>query len=74
MMIKCTKLYDLEAYGSVSMLSSICVYKVMQRSWPLTSDLKNSRVLPIIMVIKNTKLYYPEANSSITILPTMFFY
>jgi uncharacterized membrane protein len=70
MVIKSTKLYDPEAYGSVSILPTRFFYQVILR--PLT--LKNNRTLPLIVVIKTTKLNDPEANCLVSILPTRFFY
>jgi hypothetical protein len=36
--------------------------------------LKNSRALPLIMVIKSTELFDPEAYGLVFIVPTKFFY
>jgi hypothetical protein len=42
---------------------------------PLTSDLENNNVLPLMMVIKytNMKLYDPGANGLVSILPIGIF-
>jgi hypothetical protein len=39
----------------------------------LTFDLKNNRILPLMMVIKYTKFYDTEAYSSVSILLTRLF-
>ena len=67
MVIKCTKLYDPEAYGSVSIpptsFSTKWCYSL--DLWPLTLII--NRVPPLMMMIK---LYDPEAYDSVSILPT----
>ena len=82
MVTKWNKLYDPEAYSTaykVFILSNATTltfdfskYCYDLDPWPLT--LKNNRILPLIMVIKYTKLYDSRAYGSVSILPTRFFY
>jgi hypothetical protein len=58
-----------QSWGSLFSRYPAC--KVFLYSVALT--LKNSRVLPLTMMIKSTKLYDPEAYGLISILPTRFF-
>jgi hypothetical protein len=64
--IKCTKLYDPEAWDSVSILPTRFSIKWCYNLWPLT--LKSNKVLPLIMVIQCTKLYDTEAYGLVSIL------
>jgi hypothetical protein len=56
----------------VSILPTCYFYEMTLWPWPLT--LKSNTVLPLIMVMKCTKLYDPAAYGSVSILPTRFFY
>jgi hypothetical protein len=58
---------------TVRSLSCPCPTRVFYwRHWSLT--FRCNRVLPLIMVIKSTKLYDPEAYGSVSILPTRIFF
>jgi hypothetical protein len=66
MVIKYTKL--------LTVWSLIPTYNVflLYNATTLTSDLKNNRVFPLMMVIMYTKLYDPRAYGSVSILHTRF--
>ena len=63
-----TKLYDPEAHSTA--------YKVfiLSNATTLTFDLNKNWVIPLMMVIKCTRLYDPGAYSLVSILPKGFFY
>jgi hypothetical protein len=63
------KLYDPEAYCLVSNLPTKFSYKVMLWPWPLT--LKKNTLLPLIIVIKCTKLWSWNCCSA-SLLPTWY--
>ena len=68
MVTKWNKLYYPEAYSTA--------YKVfiLSTATIVTFDLEKNRVLPLMMVIKCTRLYDPGAYSLVSILPSGFFY
>jgi hypothetical protein len=63
---QCTKLYDLEARGSISIIPAMFFYYIMLLPRPLNSDIENQE-FSLIMVIKCAKLYNYEAYGSVSI-------
>jgi hypothetical protein len=72
MVTKHTKLYDPGVFGLVS-INTACKVFLQVMLQPRLLTLKNNSALPLMMVIKCTKLYDPRVCCSASILPIRFF-